>query len=512
MAETTAAEDLQEGEAPPPAGAAAEDRPLRLDAVDLALTRPAAFDALLDEDELVPALRVWYGARLEGSSRGAVLTALDRDIAAIDALLSAQVDAILHHPRFQRLEAAWRGVVYLVDRTDSKANIKVKLLDAAWSEVCRDLERASEFDQSQMFQKIYEEEFGTPGGEPFGLMIGDYEIRHRPGPGHPTDDVAGLTAMSQVAAASFCPFIVGAEPAMFGLDDYDDITVFTDMVGPFRQAEYERWRAFQKTEDARFVAVVAPRVLVREPWGDDPGRWDGFCYRETATTPGSHLWGSAAFAFGGVVMRAYSEYRWSADIRGVQTDADAGGLVADLPALSFATDRPGLVVKYPTAAYLTERQENDLCEFGFLPLANCQYTPYSAFFGSASVQRPQAYDGQAATINARMSAMMQYVLCVSRFTHYIKVMARDWVGSFSSPDECEQRLLEWLRQYCTANDDSSYEFKAQYPLREAEVSVRELPGAPGLYGATIHLKPHFQLDQIVSSFKLVTTLPGKTAA
>lgn len=510
MPETTAAEDPQG--AISPADGAAGIQPMRQEAVALALTRPAGLDAFLDEDDLAPALVAWYGARVTGSSKGEVLTALDRDIAAIDALLSAQVDAILHHERFQQLEAAWRGVVYLVDRADPKVNIKIKLLDAAWNEVCRDLERASEFDQSQMFQKIYEDEFGSPGGEPYGLMLGNYEIRHRPGPGHSTDDVAGLSAMSQVAAASFCPFVVAADPAMFGLDDYEDVTVFTDMVAPFRQAEYERWRSLQKGDDARFIAVVLPRVLMREPWADDPGRCDGFRFQEAAATVANHLWGSAVFAFGGVVMRAYSEYRWSADIRGVQTDADAGGLVADLPLVSFATDRPGLAFKYPTAAYLTERQENDLCEFGFLPLANCQYTPYSAFFGSASVQRSQAYDAQAATINARMSAMIQYVLCVSRFAHYIKVMARDWVGSFSTPDECEQRLLEWLRRYCTANEDSSYEFKAQYPLRDAQVSVREMPGAPGLYGATIQLKPHFQLDQIVSSFKLVTTLPGKTAA
>jgi type VI secretion system ImpC/EvpB family protein len=211
-------------------------------------------------------------------------------------------------------------------------------------------------------------------------------------------------------------------------------------------------------------------------------------------------------------MRAYSEYRWNADIRGVRVDADAGGLVTDLPLVSFGTDRPGLAYKYPTAAHLTERQENDLCEAGFLPLVNCQYTPYCAFFGNGSVQRPQSFDTQVATINARMSAMIQYVLCVSRFAHYIKVMARDWVGSFTSPDDCERRLWQWLVRYCTANEDASYEFKAQYPLREASVSVREMPGAPGLYSATIHLKPHFQLDQIVSSFKLVTTLPGKTAA
>ncbi len=506
------------GQAASPANSAAtDDAPLRQRLIDLLWADPASAEALplqafLDETDPGRGLVQWFGRRADGTGRAQLLAALDRDIARLDELLSLQLDAILHAQRLQRLEASWRGLAYLLGRADGMANIKVKVLDLRWVELCRDLGRAPDFDRSQVFQKVYETEFGMPGGEPFGVLLGDYAVRHRPGAGHSTDDVAALTAMSHVAAAAFCPFLVTADPALFGMDSFDDLSAATNMVAPFRQAEYERWKSFQATEDARFVSVLMPQVLMRPPYGDDPARADGFRYRETANTAEHHLWGSPVFAFGTVVLRAYVGYRWNADIRGVQGDAESGGLVADLPILSFATDRPGIATKYATAAYLTERQENELCEHGFLPLMNCQYTPHSAFFGNASVQRAQAYDGQAATINARMSAMLQYMLCVSRFAHYIKVMARDWTGSFASAEDCQRKLSQWLQGFCASTDEVSFETKARYPLREAKVSVREVSGSPGLYFATIQLKPHFQLDQIVSSFKLTTTLPGKTAA
>ncbi|MEO5369634.1 MAG: type VI secretion system contractile sheath large subunit [Magnetococcus sp. DMHC-1] len=464
----------------------------------------------LSEGDTVRALSLWYGERnMAGHSRVELLFALDRDVARLDALLSAQVDAILHHPRLQHLEASWRGLLYLTGHAAAKAQIRIKVMDVRWSEICRDVTRTPEFDQSQFFRIIHDQEFGMPGGEPFGLILGDYEVRHRPFPDYVTDDVAGLEGVSHVAAAAFVPFVVGAHPALLGLERYEDVTVLTDMAAPFQQEEYRRWKTLQKSDDSRFIGVVAPRVLMRPPYGNDPVRWDGFCYRETSENIADHLWGSAVYAFGAVVIRAYAEYNWNADIRGVKKDTDAGGLVTDLPILSFETDRPGVAFRYSTQCYLTDRQENDLCELGLLSLTNCQYTPYSAFFSNASMQRVSVYDRQVATINARMSAMLQNMLCVSRFAHYIKVMARDWVGSLITAEECERRIGSWLENYCTGNDNAGFEAKARSPLREASVTIQERPDLPGVFFATVFLKPHFQLDHMVSGFKLVTTLPGK---
>lgn len=433
----------------------------------------------------------------------------DRLIAAIDRTLSRQVNAILHHPEFQRLEASWRSLKYLVDAAHNIEKTKIRILAVSWRELARDLTRAVEFDQSQMFDKIYNQEFGMPGGEPFGLLIGDYEISPLPASGQP-DAIAVLREMASVAAAAFAPFICGAAPAMFGLDHYHELGSPIDLGAVFRQAEYQRWREFQRNSatnaDLRFIGLTLPHILVREPWADDGSRKDGFRFRETVDRGGhqGYLWSQAAFAFASVILRAFGDCGWFTEIRGAQQDVLGGGLVVDLPVPSFGTDRPGIAIKLSTDVEISDRQERELSDLGFIPLSKARYTDYSVFFGNQSIQTPQKFDDAVATVNARLSSMMQYLLCVSRFAHYIKVMCRDRVGSFATPSDAEDFLNRWLINHCVDNDDASDSVKARYPLKRANVEIREQPGRPGIYSCKLWLQPHFQLDEISAGFRLVT--------
>lgn len=494
----------------PPLPAAVARRPLRERSVDLALleNRSALGDVA---DDPASRLVAWFGPQVAGHDRDRIRRALDRDIASLDRLISEQVNAILHHPRLQRLEATWRGVAFLVDCAHEHETVKLRILHAAWPEVCRDLDKAVEFDQSAMFQQIYEAEFGMPGGEPYGILVGAYEVRHNRGQPYQTDDVAALKAMSQVAAAAFCPFIAGAAPALFGVDGFFDLAGGADITSVMRQADYVRWRGLQTIEDSRFVGLTVPRVLMRLPYQPSLQRVDGFCFAEdtTALDGSGYLWGSAAFAFASVVMRAYGLHGWFAQIRGTERDHVSGGLVPGLPAHCFTTDRRGVAQRQSTDISLSEAQERQLSDAGFIPLMRCKDTEFSAFYSNSSVQLPAEYDRAVASANARLSAMLQYIFCVSRFAHFIKVIGRDRIGSFATPAECESALNAWLARYTTGNDDAEMEHKARYPLREAAVQVYEAPGKPGTYLTVIHLKPHFQLDQVVTAFRLVTELARK---
>lgn len=473
-------------------------------------------ERFLAEDAVLPSLRFWLsqrGALGSVASKDDVARLLSRDIAQLDALLSGQVNAILHHPRFQQLEASWRGLEYLVEQADGAENVKIRVLNASWEELARDAERAIEFDQSQLFRKVYTDEFDTPGGEPFGLLIGDYEIRHQPSAEHRIDDVGTLSLVAQVAAAAFAPFVAGAHPAILGLDDFSRLEMPLNLPRSFEQLEYLKWRRFREQEDARFVGLTVPRVLRRLPYDDDGTRIDAFRFREDVAGPDrrKYLWGNAAYAFGAVVIRAYAQCGWLADIRGVQEGLEEGGLVTGLPVHSFNTDRQGIALKTSTDVALTDAQENELGDLGFMALCSCMDTEFSAFYGCPSVQKPRKYDDPAATRNARMSAMLQYMLCASRFAHYVKVMIRDKVGSATEASEVENTVYRWLQRYVTSDSEARPEVKAEYPLREARVEVRERPGKPGLYQAVVHLRPHFQLDELSSTLRLVTELnPGTT--
>lgn len=498
--------------APPPA-AAVQAPPVRRGFVAAALGRGdrAGLDAFLSADDPTTGLSAWFGPeiwpRLAGD-RDALVAAVQRDVAEIDDLLSEQIDRILHHKRFQTMEASWRGLRYLIDQGAGWEDVIVRILTASWRELCRDFERAVEFDQSQLFHKVYSEEFGTPGGRPFGVLLCDYAVAHRPAKGRETDDVAGLRHLSQVAAAAFCPAILGADPALFGLETFRELGLPQNLKAVFQQDEYARWRRFRDMEDARFIGVAAPRVLMRAPYDDDAATRRGFRYREGDgdLTPAQHCWGSAVYAYGGVLMRAYAQSGWFADIRGVRRDEPGGGRVEGLPVPSFATDAAGAAMKSPVEVALSSALEKELDDLGFVPLSRCKDTPYLAFYGNQSAQAAKVYESTAATANARLSAMLRYMFCVSRFAHYVKVQVRDRIGSYATAEECERLLADWLLSYTLGNDDASIALKARHPLREASVQVRDAPGKPGAFTCTIHLKPHFQLDQVFSSFKLVTEL------
>jgi type VI secretion system ImpC/EvpB family protein len=472
-------------------------------------------DAFLAEPSTGKALVRWFGPetlRREASSRDRIARRLGEAIARIDTLLAEQVDAILHHQAFQRLEASWRGLKYLVEQADAPENVKIRVLNVSWQELARDAERAIEFDQSQLFRKVYSDEFGTPGGEPFGVLLGDYQVHLRPSAEHPIDDLEVLRSVSQVAAAAFAPFIAGAHPSLLGVENFTDLEQPLNLRRGFEQLDYLKWRAFRETEDARFVGLALPRVLMRPPYEDRGTRADGFRYAEDVAGPdrSAYLWGNAAYAFGAVLVRAFATTGWLADIRGVQRGLENGGLVSGLPVHCFSTEKWGLAAKSSTEVILTDRQEPELSDLGFMPLCHVKDTEYSAFYAAQSVAKAKKYDDPAATANARISSMLQYMLCVCRFAHYLKVIARDKIGGLAEPEALEDFLHRWLQNYVTSDSEAGPETKSKYPLREAKLRVREQPGRPGGYLCVAHLWPHYQLDQLVGALRLTTELtPGR---
>lgn len=461
-------------------------------------------------------LLAWFGpeqaARLAANPEQ-WRTAIDRDIAAIDALIGEQLDAVLHSRKLQRLEGRWRGLRWLVAGIEPGTKVKAKVLNVSWAELCRDLERAAEFDQSNLFRRVYEDEFGTPGGEPFGILVIDHEVRHRPGPDAPTDDVSAIASLAAVAAAAFAPTIVSASPALLAVDGFEDLAMVADPAAGFRGAEFDRWRSLARREDIRFIGVALPRLLAREPWRDDPGRADGFRYREYARDVRSRVWMSAGFGFAAVVARAFATYGWPADVRGVEIDRLGGGVVGGIAVEPFRTDPDHVWIRAPLDVVLTDRQERSLVDAGLMPLSALPFSEEAVFGSANSLQLPAKHLGRtaaAADANARLSAQISAMLCVSRFAHALKMLGRDMVGSFRTAQEIEYQLQHWLTQYVNVNTSAGPELRARYPLVGASVTVRELAGKPGVYGSVIHLQPQFQLEGLTATFRLVTELasPG----
>jgi type VI secretion system ImpC/EvpB family protein len=485
--------------------------------------RPDRLARFLREESPAHALCLWLGLDDPSAPRpdqAEIARRLSHDIARIDDLIARQVNAILHHPSFQRLEASWRGLAYLVEKLPeggAHSSVKLRVLNLSWGELVQDQNRALEFDQSQLFRKIYDAEFGHPGGEPFGVLLGDYQMHLRPGAEHPYDDLEILSQVAGVAAAAFAPFITGIHPSFFGLDSFTDLERPLNLPRVFEQVDYLKWRSFRQSPDSRFVGLTLPRMLMRLPHEEGSAGGRRLHFHEDVEGPdrSKYLWGSPIYAFGSVLIRAFLNSGWLADIRGVRTGfgergakvcLDEGGLVTGLATHCFGTDRAGLAIKSSTEVLVTDTREKELDELGFIPLCHCQDTEFSAFYTTASIQKPAKYDDPRATANARISAMLQYMLCVSRFAHYLKVIARDKIGSQKSPEEVERYLGEWLRKYTTSSDSGGPEDKAKYPLREAKVTVSELPDKPGSYSCVVHLRPHFQIDQMFMSMKLTTEL------
>lgn len=439
---------------------------------------------------------------LEGEmklSRDADATINSR-IAQIDHLISLQLNEILHHPAFQKLEASWRGIKYLLEQSETSAMLKIRVLNVNKKELLRDLQRASEFDQSVMFKKVYEDEFGIFGGEPFGALIGDYEFSKHP------EDIELLEKVSQVAAGAHAPFLTAAAPELLNLDSFSQLGDPRDIGKIFDSTEFAKWKSFRASEDSRYVGLTMPRVLMRLPYGRDTKPIEDFGYEEgvDGTDHSKYLWGNAAYALGARLTQAFAKYGWCAAIRGVE----GGGLVEGLPAHTFHTDEGDVALKCPTEIAITDRREKELADQGLIPLVHCKGTDYAAFFSVQSGNKPKKYDKDAANANARLASQLPYILAVSRFAHYLKSIMRDKIGGFMSRPDCETFLNKWIMQYVTEDDQASQATKAQYPLRQARVEVAEVPGKPGCYRAIAFLKPHFQLDELTVSLRLVAELPA----
>jgi type VI secretion system protein ImpC len=428
---------------------------------------------------------------------------IDARVAEIDAMISRQLSAIMHAPEFQKIESSWTGLNYLVKNSSTGQNLKIKMLNATKRELVKDFQSALEFDQSTMFKKVYEEEFGTFGGAPFGALIGDYEITRQP------EDMYFIEQMSHVAAASHAPFISAASPELFGLETYSDLGKPRDLSKVFDTVEYAKWKSFRESEDARYVGLTLPRFLGRLPFHPADGATvEGFNFVEDVdgTYHEKYLWCNAAYAFGARLTSAFEDFGWCAAIRGVE----GGGLVEDLPTHTFKTDEGEVALKCPTEIAITDRREKELSDLGFISLVHCKNTDYAAFFGAQSAQKAKKYNSDAANANAVLSAQLQYIFAVSRIAHYMKAMMRDKIGSFASAANVEDFLNRWLTQYVLLDDNASQEQKAQFPLREASVQVSEVPGRPGVYRAVSFLRPHFQLDELSVSLRLVAELPQST--
>ena len=423
-------------------------------------------------------------------------------IAQIDHLVSLQLNEVLHAKEFQKLEGTWRGLKYLMDQSETSDKLKIKVLNVTKKELLRDLQRAPEFDQSAMFKKVYEEEYGIFGGAPFGALVGDYEFGRGP------EDIELLEKVAQVASAAHAPFLTAAAPEMLNMDSFTTIDAPRDMAKIFDSSEYAKWKSFRQSEDSRYVGLCLPHVLMRLPYGKNGAQVDGFNYEEgvDGTDHDKYLWGNAAYALGARLTQAFAQYGWCAAIRGVE----GGGLVEGLPTHNFTTDSGDVALKCPTEAPVTDRREKELADLGFIPLVHCKGTDYAAFFSVQSGQKSKVYDSEAANANARLSTQLPYILAISRFAHYLKSMMRDKLGSFMSRTDCERFLNQWIVNYVTPDDTASATVKASHPLRDARIEVSEVPGKPGVYRAVSFLRPHFQLDELSVSLRLVAELPAST--
>jgi type VI secretion system protein ImpD len=428
-------------------------------------------------------------------------------IADIDELINEQVNQIIHHPDLQKLEASWRGMWLLVKQADGSRNIKIKMLDIKWSEVVKDINKATEFDQSQLFQKIYNDEFGTPGGEPYGAIIGDYEISHRASKKHPHDDISTLTGISQIAAAAFSPFIAGASSELFGMDDFSGMGLPVDLDKVFSQNEYIKWNTLRKATDTRFVGLTLPKVLMRKPYQTTMASYKGINFYEQKDSKGeNNLWGNASYAFGCILIREFNDIGWFGHIRGAPRNHLSGGVFKELALDSHATDANNLAYKPLTSVVMTDTAEKRVSELGFISLCQGYLSPYSTFYNNQSIHQPKRYQTLEVDTNSKISSMLQHVLCGARISHYIKLMVRDKIGSFTSPEICEDYIRKWLMQYTTGSEDLDWEEQAKYPLKDGYVRVKDHPNKPGHFICVIHVQPHYQLDQMVSELELVTEL------
>lgn len=465
----------------------------------------------LSEQDHVRALSYWlqeYHQIEKLDDADDIRLAIHQSIADIDHQINDLINVIIHQPKFQKLEASWRGLWYLAEQAEGCKNVKIKVLNISWLEVSKDIDRALDFDQSSLFQKVYSEEYGTPGGEPYAVLVGDYTISHKSSKNHPYDDVATLEGLAQISAAAFSPFIASASHELFGLDHFGELGQPLNLKAIFKQKEYIKWNALRERTDSRFIGLTLPSTLGRLPYRKTEGSYKGVFFNEKPqhNSLKGQLWSNSCYAFAGILIREFDNVGWFGHIRGVPRDQIGGGLLTNSFTDSFPTDKEGLISKPITEVVITDTVEKDISELGFIPLCQCFDVPFAAFFNNQSIQKPKKDSNKNTQINARLSAMLQHVMCGSRIAHYIKVMIRDKIGSFLSASECESFLRKWLFNYTTGREDLNWEEQARFPLRRAAVNVREHPEKPGQYICVIHIVPHYQVDQMVSELELVTEL------
>ncbi|WP_285300512.1 type VI secretion system contractile sheath large subunit [Burkholderia glumae] len=458
----------------------------------------------------------------EARKRGAIAV-IDALIAEIDKQLSDAVSSIMHCDSFKTMEATWRGLNYLVMNTETSTTLKLRVFDAQKEELRSDMVKAVEFDQSALFKMIYEAEYGTYGGKPYSLLVGDYAIAKTP------QDIEFVTKMAEVAAAAHAPFLAQASTDLFSLANFGELDKPRDLKKIFEGEEYEAWREFRDLEDARYVTLALPRALLRLPYGTPTKRSTTPCdginfderigasgkddtlYGKDASEPLSYakpapdhlLWGNPAYLLAQRITNAFAHYSWTAAIRG----EEGGGLVENLPLYTYTSDNGSTELLCPTEISITDRREKELNDLGFISLCHCKGTGKAAFFGGQTTNQPKKYFSDAANANARISALLPYMLAASRFAHYIKVIMRQKIGSFQTRGNVEDYLNSWISNYVLLDDNASQDAKAAYPLREAKVQVSEVPGEPGSYRAVVFLKPHFQLEELTTSIRLVANLP-----
>jgi type VI secretion system protein ImpC len=434
------------------------------------------------------------------------LETIDALLENLDSRISAQVNEIIHHPEFRTLEGTWRGLQYLVSNTATDEKLKIRVLNITKKELGKVFRtfKGTAWDQSPLFKKLYEEEFGSPGGEPYGAIIGDYYFDHS------APDVEILQRMAQIAAAAHSPFITGASPELMGMKSWQELANPRDLTKIFTTADYAAWRSLRKSEDSKYVGIALPRFLARMPYGAKTNAVEAFDFEENTGVSGEHdkyTWSNAAYAMGVNITRAFKEYGWCSRIRGVES----GGVVQNLPVHTFPTDDGGVDMKCPTEIAITDRRENELGKNGFMPLSHWKNTDYAVFVGAQSLHLPDEYDNPVATANAQLGARLPYLFATCRFAHFLKCMVRDKIGSFKERNEMEAYLNNWIKNYTLASPNASEAEKSKRPLAEARVTVEDVEGNPGYYSAKFYLRPHFQLEGLTTSLRLVSRLPVTTS-
>jgi type VI secretion system protein ImpC len=436
-----------------------------------------------------------------------VVNTISAIIAEIDRKLTEQVNLILHHPEFQQLEGAWRGLSYLVNNTETDEMLKIRVLNISKKELGKTLRKfkGTAWDQSPIFKKMYEEEYGQFGGEPYGCLVGDYYFDQSP------PDVELLNGIAQVSAAAHCPFIAAAAPSLMQMESWQELSNPRDLAKIFSTPEYAAWKSLRDSDDSRYIGLAMPRFLARLPYGAKTDPVEGFDFEEVTEggDHGKYCWANSAYAMAVNINRSFKLYGWCSRIRGIES----GGAVEGLPAHTFPTDDGGVDMKCPTEIAISDRREAELAKVGLMPLIHKKNTDFAAFIGAQSLQKPAEYEDPDATANANLSARLPYLFATCRFAHYLKCIVRDKVGSFKERDDMAKWLNKWIMNYVDGDPANSSEVtKAQKPLAAAEVVVDEIPGNPGYYSSKFFLRPHYQLEGLTVSLRLVSKLPSAKAA